>query len=262
MRPRMKMQLGAVAALVASGVTFSSVPAGAAADPAAARDPSAAKPAATAAVKMRVGTHNVWRGKAAFKPIGDVIGWQEMNSPADRDRLRRALPGYDHFVPKAAPARAVPISWRKDKFKIVKARAVLTHKGEAGVTPNRYVNWALLEHRSEKQRFIVINTHFISGAWSGHPERQGRWLKHADKLREVIGDQHGKHPELPIFVVGDFNRARALDLPSTVEYIRVKGAKGTPIDQSYATRSVRNTRAERLKRFGSDHFAYRFTATF
>lgn len=258
MRPRVKVLVGAVATLVASGITFSTMSASAASEPAAPGD----RPAATVGVKMRVGTHNVWRGKAAFKPIGDVIGWQEMNSPADRKRLRNELPEYDHFFPKEGPARAVPISWRKDTFKLVQADAVLTHKGEAGVTPHRYVNWALLEHRAKKQRFIMVNTHFISGAWSGHPERQKRWLKHAAKLRKVIGDQHGKHPQLPIFVVGDFNRPRALSLPSTVEYVRVKGVKGTPIDQAYATRAVRNTLVERLKRFGSDHFAYRFTAMF
>lgn len=258
MRPRTRVLLGAVATLVASGVTFSTMSASAAPEAAAAGD----SPAATAAVKMKVGTHNVWRGKATFKPIGDVIGWQEMNTPADRKRLRNQLSGYAHFFPEKAPARAVPISWRKDTFKRVRAGSVLTHKGEGGVTPNRYVNWALLEHRAEKQRFIVLNTHFISGAWSKHPERQGRWLKHADKLREVIRDQNSKHPKLPIFVVGDFNRPRALKLPRTVEYIRVKGAKGVPIDQAYATRSVDNTLVERLQRFGSDHFAYRFTATF
>ncbi|OEV05381.1 hypothetical protein AN216_03405 [Streptomyces oceani] len=215
-----------------------------------------------AAVTMDVGTHNVLRGAAAFKPIGDVIGWQEMNDPADRKRLKNKLPRYNHFIPKKKPARAVPISWRQDKFTFVRGHAVLTHKGEAKVTPNRYVTWALLEHRKTDERLIVMNTHFISGAWSKHPDRQGRWLKHAKKLRTVIKNQHGKHPKLPIFLVGDFNRHKALKLPANVEYIRVKGAKGVPIDQSYATDTVRTSKVKRLKRFGSDHHAYRFTATF
>lgn len=258
MRPPMRVLFGAVVTLTVTGVAFSTVSANAASEPAG----TAGSPAAAAAAELKVGTHNVWRGKATFKPIGDVIGWQEMNTSADRSRLRKKLPAYDHFFPKQGPARAVPISWRKDKFKLVKAAAVLTHKGEARVTPNRYVNWALLERRANGQRFVMINTHFISGAWSGHPERQGRWLKHAGKLREVVKNRHAKHPELPIFVVGDFNRPRTVDLPGTVDYVRVKGVKGVPIDQAYATRSVRNTLVDRLERFGSDHFAYRFTATF
>ncbi|MFC4492928.1 endonuclease/exonuclease/phosphatase family protein [Streptomyces ovatisporus] len=258
MRPRTRVLLGAVAALMASGITFSTVSANAATDAA----PAGGSPAAAAAVKMKVATHNVWRGKATFKPHGDVIGWQEMNTAADRKRLRTELSGYGHFLPREGAAGAVPISWRKDTFKLIKADAVLTHKGEARVTPSRYVTWALLEHRAKKQRFVMMNTHFISGAWSKHPERQGRWLKHADKLRSVIKNLHGKHPELPVFVVGDFNRPRSLKLPGSVQYIRVKGAEGTPIDQAYATRSVKNTLVERLQRFGSDHFAYRFTATF
>ncbi|AXK31851.1 hypothetical protein DVA86_03510 [Streptomyces armeniacus] len=257
MRQRTKVLLGAVAIPVASAVTFSTMSAHAAPEQAA-----AGEPAAEAAVTMKIGGHNVKRGAAEFKRFAHVIGWQEVNDPPDRDRLRKKLDRYDHYFPKAGPARAVPISWRKDTFKRLRAGSVLTHKGEAKVTPNRYVNWVLLEHRAKKQRFIVVNTHFISGAWSKHPERQARWLKHADKLRAVVKNQHDKHPKLPIFVVGDFNRPRAMKLPGKVEYIRVKGAKGVPIDQAYATRSVRNSQVERLKRYGSDHFAFRFTATF
>jgi hypothetical protein len=256
MRPRTKVLLGAVATLTASGVTFSTMSASAAPEAAGGGSPEAA------AVQMTIATHNSWRGKASFKPVGHVIGWQETESPGARKKLRKALPKYSHFFPKSGPARAVPISWRKDVFKLVDSGSVLTHKGEAKVTPNRYVNWALLEHRSSKQQFFMVNTHFISGAWSGHPERQGRWKKHADKLKNVVQNLHGRNAALPVFVVGDFNRHKSLKLPGKVAYIPVKGAKRVPIDQSYATSSVKHSKAERLSKNGSDHFAYRFTVTF
>ncbi|WP_189038626.1 hypothetical protein [Streptomyces daqingensis] len=259
MRPRTRVLLGAVATLTASGITFSTMSAGAATTDS---DAAAAPAAGTAAVKMKVATHNVWRGRAQFKALGHVIGWQEMESAAARKRLREQLPKYSHFLPKSGPAKAVPISWRKDVFKPLDSGSVLTHKGEAKVTPNRYVNWVLLEHRSSQQRFFMVNTHFISGAWSKHPERQGRWKKHAGKLRDVVKNLHGRNTKLPIFVVGDFNRHRKVSLPGNVDYIRVKGAKGVPIDQSYATGSVTTSKVDRLKRFGSDHSAYRFTASF
>ncbi|MCK1796920.1 hypothetical protein MTQ01_13025 [Streptomyces sp. XM4193] len=255
-KPRMTL-IVSVAIPMASLVALAAVPAGAA--PPQEADGS---PGAEAAVTMTVGTHNVLRGKAEYRPFADVIGWQEVQDPQDRERLRKKLGGYGHFMPGKNPARQVPISWRKDTFEFVKGAAELTHKGEAKVTPNRYVVWAVLKHKKTNKRLVAMNTHFISGAWNKHPNRQARWLTHAEKLRKTVGNLHQKHPDLPIFLVGDFNRRKALKLPAGVDYIRVEGVKGVPIDQSYATGSVNNSKVKRLQKFGSDHHAYRFTATF
>lgn len=218
--------------------------------------------AAAGEVKVPIGTHNVLHGKGEFRAFGQVVGWQEVDSPGARDKLRRSLPAYRHFFPKDGAARSVPISWRKDRFSLVKSGSIRTHAGEAKVTPSRYVNWVLLKQPAKNKRFLVLNTHFISGAWTKHPERQARWLLHAKKLRGLVKTLGDQHPNTPIMVVGDFNRRRTVDFAHQVDYIRVKGVSGVPIDQMYATASVRNTQVERLSKAGSDHFAYRFTATF
>lgn len=213
-------------------------------------------------VVVRVGTHNVLHGKGAFRAFGHVVGWQEVDSPAARDKLRRSLPAYKHFFPKDGAAKSVPISWRADRFELVKSGSIRTHRGEAKVTPSRYVNWVLLKQPAKNKRFLVLNTHFISGAWTKHPNRQARWLRHADRLRDLVKKLGDQHPNTPIVLVGDFNRHKTVALPHQVQHIKVAGVAGVPIDQMYATKSVKNTQVQRLDKAGSDHFAYRFTATF
>lgn len=210
-----------------------------------------------------IGTHNTLHGTSQLRAFAGIIGWQEISDPPDRTRLRNTMSekGYRTFFPEPGPAKAIPISWRKSGFAFIKGGARRTHGGEAKVTPARYLNWVILKHRAANERLIVINTHFISGAWSKHPERQERWLTHARKLRDLINDLRARHPHPPILVVGDFNRHRALDLPRNVDYIRVRGATRVPLDHTYATRSVDNTLTERLPKWGSDHNAYRFRIT-
>lgn len=260
---RRQTLLAAVGALVVS-VSASSAAAAQSAPSArpGSAPPGAAVSAAPDDIQVSFGTHNVLHGKGDFRPFAGVIGWQEVDSPAARDKLRRSLAGYRHFFPKAGPAKSVPISWRADRFELIASGSLRTHGGEAKVTPSRYINWVILRQPGRNKRFTVLNTHFISGAWTKHPERRPRWRKHARKLRQLVRDLGDRHPRAPIFAVGDFNRGRPVELPHEVDYIRVAGVRGVPIDQCYATRSVGNSKAERLGKNGSDHFTYRFTGTF
>lgn len=219
-------------------------------------------PASAAQTEISVGTHNTHYGDASFEPFAGVIGWQEVNDPADRDKMRNRLGGdYAHYVPPDGPAKAVPISWRVPRFQLMSAGSVRTHGGEAGVTPARYVNWVILRAGGAGPRFIVVNTHFISGAWSKHPERQARWLRHYDVLREKVAQLRRNHPNLPIFVVGDFNRQKAMAMPSPIRYVPVIGAGGIPIDHMYAPSNIPHSNVSRLPVWGSDHHAYRMYAT-
>lgn len=221
----------------------------------------AATPAA-AASQISIGTHNTHYGDASFERFAGVIGWQEVNDPADRDKLRNRLGAeYRTFFPDDGPAKAVPISWRDDRFALVGSGAVRTHDGEAGVTPARYVVWIQLEIRGPGTRFIVVNTHFISGAWSGHPERQARWNRHYQVLKDKVADLKRNHPGKPIFVVGDFNRRLAMDMPTPIRFVPVNGG-GVPIDHMYAPTNISHTNVTRQPQWGSDHHAYSMFATF
>lgn len=217
----------------------------------------------TATATISVGTHNTLHGAATFHNLAGVIGWQEVDSTAARDKMRRQLGSeYAHYFPSEIPARAVPISWRVSRFRLLNVGFQRTHDGEAGVTPARYIVWVSLEVRETGKRFIFINTHFISGAWNAHPERQARWLKHYQILYNKVARFRQYHPEKPIFVVGDFNRRKAMAMPSPIKWVPVKDVSGVPIDQIYAPSNISHTRVARLFKWGSDHFAYRMYATF
>ena len=225
--------------------------------------PASADPAAAALDTISIGTHNTLRGAASFERFAGVIGWQEVNEPEDRAKLGNRLGAeYDTFFPAAEPAKAVPISWRAERFRLANSGSVRTHEGEAGVTPARYVNWVILELRGTDKRFIVVNTHFISGAWGPHPERQARWNRHYEVLRDKVAEMRQNHPATPIFVVGDFNRHRAVDLPTPIRYVPVGGGGDVPLDHVYAPSNIEHGQAQRLPTWGSDHHAYLVYATF
>lgn len=202
-----------------------------------------------------VGTHNTHYGDGSFPAFAGVIGWQEVNDPVDREKMRNNLgTEYSHEVFSGA-ASAVPISWNT-RFAKVAQSSTKTHDGEAGVTPARYVNAVLLRNRQTGKRFVFINTHFISGAWSGsHPERQARWLRHLEVLKSEVNRLHTLH-NAPVVVVGDFNRRRAEDLPG-LRMLDVKDVAGYTIDQIYVPRGAESTLSWQLQTFGSDHHAYK-----
>src|SRR6218665_2832491 len=57
---------------------------------------------ALAGTTATVATHNTLHGSATFKPLADVIGWQEVDTDAGHSKLR-ALQSYDHFPPPPDP---------------------------------------------------------------------------------------------------------------------------------------------------------------
>lgn len=211
---------------------------------------------AHAAPEVTVGTFNTFKGNAQFRGFADVIGWQEVNDSKGHDK-RRAMQGYSHFKPKAgdtAAANHIPISWRSAKFERTGSGSKLTHGGEAKVTPSRFVNWVVLKHKNTGKKFAFVNTHFISGAWSKHPDRQARWLKHRDVLKSVVKDLEAKG--LPVAVVGDFNRKQTQG--SFLGMYRFLTPQ-VPLDHLYASKGHRaKQNAERLEKWGSDvHYAWR-----
>src|SRR6218665_276864 len=209
-----------------------------------------------------VPTHNTLHGSATFKPLADVIGWQEVDTDAGHSKLG-ALESYDHFRPGAERLDArnsIAISWRRNKYEKTGDGSRLTHGGEAGVTPSRFVNWVVLKNKDTGAKLAFINTHYISGAWGGdHPERQERWRTHNAVVREVVAELLSRG--LPVVLVGDFNRPLSQEIPG-MNHLRTAGVDGVPIDQVYVSRGIGTGPAERLEKYGSDHFAYSTTVQY
>ncbi|EPX55444.1 hypothetical protein D187_009055 [Cystobacter fuscus DSM 2262] len=209
-----------------------------------------------------VATHNTLHGSADFKPLADIIGWQEVDTDAGHSKLG-ALEYYEHYRPgegRLDARNSIAISWRKNKYEKTGDGSLLTHGGEAGVTPARFVNWVVLKNKDTGAKLAFINTHYISGAWNGeHPERQERWRTHNDVVREVVADLLSRG--LPVVLVGDFNRQLSQDIPG-MNHLRTAGVDGVPIDQIYVSRGIGTGPAERLEKYGSDHFAYTATVQY
>ncbi|MEH3034651.1 MAG: hypothetical protein PGN07_11640 [Aeromicrobium erythreum] len=217
-------------------------------------------PPADAASQVTIATHNTWHGKAQVRPLADVIGWQEVDTAAGQQKLD-ALAGYATFRPRpaegaAAAANAVPISWKRSVFEKTGSGFVRTHPGESGVTPSRFVTWVVLKHRESGKKLGFVNTHYISGAWSGKPARQQRWLDHNKAVKQVVADLTARG--ITVALSGDFNRHQGQASYLGLERFATPQASQVPYDQLYATRGHVVGSAERLQKFGSDvHFAWR-----
>ncbi|WNG17278.1 endonuclease/exonuclease/phosphatase family protein [Cystobacter fuscus] len=217
---------------------------------------------ALAVTTTTIATHNTLHGSANLKPLADVIGWQEVDTDEGHSKLG-ALEYYDHYRPGANRLDArnsIAISWRKNKYEKTGDGSRLTHGGDEGVTPARFVNWVVLKNKDTGAKLAFINTHYISGAWNGeHPERQERWRTHNAVVREVVAELLSRG--LPVVLVGDFNRQLSQDIPG-MNHLRTAGVDGVPIDQIYVRQGIGTGPAERLEKYGSDHFAYTTTVQY
>lgn len=111
----------------------------------------------------------------------DVIFWQEIETQTHRIAVRSlAGSGFATYWPGGA-ANAVPISYRRGRFRIVKKARRILHLGRRGVTPSRWTTFLVLDDLLTRQRFAAQNLHLISQAWTSHPERRALWTKGARK---------------------------------------------------------------------------------
>jgi hypothetical protein len=202
------------------------------------------------------GTHNTLHGRARFQPLADVIGWQEVNDDAAREKLARSLPGYHHHIPDEEWAGALPISWLADRHELVSVGQRKAHDGRAKVSPARGVVWAVLKDLATGVTTAHVNTHFVSRAWSkgvvvARPWRQEQWAQHLVVLNEVVQDFRGRG--LPVVVGGDFNRHEPVKMPGMVN---ASDAKRPPYDQIIYSEPMPFVGLTRGPRFGSDHFSF------
>ncbi|WP_109506567.1 endonuclease/exonuclease/phosphatase family protein [Nocardioides speluncae] len=192
-----------------------------------------------------------------WKPIGEIICWQECTTPAVRDELRAALPGYDHetFADRNLGPGMNTMSWRRDTLRLVSAEFRKGSEPKEGVSPTRYVNWLVLEHLGTGQQLAAVNCHFVSKAFWDPPEpdaewRKEQWHNNMRVLREVITELRAD--DLPVMVGGDFNRA-VWDLigPDLVE---PRYREGRPtVDRVAVTTDIEVVSSRLGLRSGSNH---------
>lgn len=140
------------------------------------------------------------------KSRSSIVGWQEIKT----DRYKRAVREvYSDHWDQCELQLPIPISVRTSQFRILKSGHKLTHYGKAGASPNRYVSWAYVKSTDLPFKFLVMNTHYVSGAWNNKLKyakawRQRVWEVHWKVQRELVLDAH--RAGFSILGTGDFNR--------------------------------------------------------
>lgn len=163
----------------------------------------------TANIKHGTNPMVQWKVKRDVKTAksrSGIVGWQEIKSARYKDAVRTVYRDDWETCQLASP---IPISVRASNFKILKSGRQLTHHGRLLTSPDRYVSWAYVQCRDNPFKFIVMNTHYVSGAWNDKPKlhkawRQRMWEVHWRQQQTLVLDAY--KAGYSIIGTGDFNR--------------------------------------------------------
>lgn len=151
-----------------------------------------------------------------------LIGWQEITTKGGNyfQEIRKLGPNWSHYMPHdGGLAIPNPISWNEKIWKKSDAGFIRTHHGLAGVSPNRYITWVKLKNKATGKEVVRINTHLVSGAFSGKSHHQWRldhWKSHMHQLDQLV--KKFEKQGLDVIVGGDFNRDSRKVLGNHVAY--------------------------------------------
>ena len=209
-------------------------------------------------LELSVCSANVLHAKAPWRPLADVVGWQEADKPGWWEKAR---PPY--FRPTRQAALAVGISWDPD-WRLVNAWCERAHNGRAGVGPHRYVARVTLE--KDGHQVAVVNLHATKpgGVIPARRYRTDAWRDHLKLLTREVGEL--RMAGIPVIVTGDFNRHRdKVYLPGlrhVAPATRTKRGKTVPaIDHILVSEEFQVATANHLRPRGSDHDPVRVRLT-
>lgn len=145
-----------------------------------------------------------------------LVGWQEIGSAQEDDKEARFIrehfgSGYRNLFLGHRSAGEVPVSVPRT-FEVVGRRVTRAHGGKAGVSPHRVITQVLLQLKADPQlKFVLANTHYVSGAWNGKDDpaeawRRKMWKRHFRKHRDKVLD-HWHAKGYPVIWTGDVNRS-------------------------------------------------------
>jgi len=140
--------------------------------------------------------------------LTDIWGMQENNPEEDDEPISKAL-GEDWD--KVHGGTDIPIFFRKDVFRLVGARVhLMPFEPVLPLTPRpRNIVGATFKLRGrDVPAFVIINSHFIAGAYNGPKEakRKKQWDIEWAHHTQFIGQYRRKG--YTVFVMGDFNHPR------------------------------------------------------
>lgn len=165
-------------------------------------------------VSANIGRDNLDQRRPSIRRVRNCaprpfVGWQEINEGDKGEKVMiNGMFGSDYAnvfmdYPRAYRVPiSVPAPWT-----VVQRIATFTHGPMEDVSPPRFINEALVQHtRHPGLRFVMMNTHYIAGAYRGprDKKRQPLWDKHKRIHKERILAWHRKG-RLVIWT-GDVNR--------------------------------------------------------
>lgn len=221
-------------------------------------------------MSFTLATHNVRRGAASLRRMASVVCWQEVSTIEAHRRLRN-MDGYAEFVPggrprgQVPPKAACPISWRRQRWRLVDSGYVHVHGGQRHLTPSRGITWVVLRRRGARgRRLVVVNVWPVNGAWKPRKwpgtltRRKTLWQRYMDSVEGLLVRLGREYPTAEVVVAGDFNWPTAVDLPGLksawprgIDQIHFSSGVGEP----RGTRVLRKVRKRIMGRYGSDHRA-------
>lgn len=151
----------------------------------------------------------------AVEDARPIVGWQEIGGGDDDTKEAHWIntyfgSRYRTIFEATGGAKQVPISIPK-AYEILDRRVTRAHDGKPGVSPHRVITQALLARADDpKLRFVVANTHYVSGAWNNKADpydqwRRDMWHRHFRTHRDnVLG--HWRDKGFPVIWAGDVNR--------------------------------------------------------
>jgi hypothetical protein len=194
LRNAVRNGLRTVAGGAALAVAVTLVPAAAHADTTVPTDPTTIAPTLRVfQLNIRHGlSPSAWAADARkATTMADITDFQEASEASDRAALTSMLSsiGWGWWFPTKGGVE-LPIAWNASLYSMVSTRSVMTHAGQSGVTPARYINTVILRQNATDRLVAVINTHTLN---KGAPEggrytnsRTDRLKTHIAKLRSEI----------------------------------------------------------------------------
>ncbi|TWD84695.1 hypothetical protein FB561_5889 [Kribbella amoyensis] len=165
--------------------------------------------AATGWIRLPIITANIGRKhlgarEAAIRAVrnGDpgtrpVVGWQEIREGDTGEPAmisRHFGDAYQNAFLHHDTSYRVPVSVPRP-WQVVNSKATFVHGGIGGVTPPRWINEVVVEHRSHAGlKFVLINTHYLAGAYNGeqNPNLRDEWDLHKLTHRERVMAHHDR----------------------------------------------------------------------
>lgn len=228
------------------------------------RPPAPAPKTATDAHQVRIVTANIKDNpdmadrlvRADIREVRELGGWllfQEIGEREDHLAITEVLgPDWKTFH----PGLAIPIAVR-DIFQVKGEGRLKLHDGKAGVSPARYLSWIDLNAGGTLDP-ILMNTHWVSGAWSNPPKPNQAWRR--DMWHQAYSKTKAKIEEFNkagrcVILGGDFNKSSVTPFTDRWRWLAQRGIDKIGCSNPAARPDITVVRDPKFVDLNSDHHA-------